>query len=214
MPRGKKKPLPNAEGFTRHNISVWREAGYPDWQIGRVLMRPRLSTPQEFAYWGLRWSQPPSLTLVIDPKEAKDKRLGHVLDQAIAGTLPVSRSTICLRACVGSDTFKHLCIEFPALYEKWEKLKELNRVRGAHEPKRVQFLQLSKARAEWLAEAFSLLDKAIEEGEPTSLTKLSLEIGRSRNWLQVLCYEGYAAAIRLRQRVADHSAQVKQQQSA
>lgn len=210
MPRGKKKSLPNAESFMRHNISVWREAGYPDWQIGKVLMRPRLSTPKEFAYWGLRWSQPPSLSIVLDPKDAKDKRLGHVLDQAIAGSLPVSRSCLCRRAGLGSDTFKNLCIEFPALYEKWEQLKELNRARGAHEPRRIQFLQLSKARAEKLDEAFLLLDKAIEDGTPTSLTKLSLGIGRSRNWLQMICHEGYSSALRLRQRLADHNAQVKQ----
>jgi hypothetical protein len=119
---------------------------------------------------------------------------------------------ICRRAGVGSDTFKRICIEYPHIYAKWEKLKDLNRVRGTRACK--EFLRLGRARAEKLAEASDLLDKAIAEGRPISMTGLSQGVGRSRNWLQMMCGDGYDSALRLRERVMIHNDQLKQQKQS
>jgi hypothetical protein len=216
MPRNRNQVVPNPEAFTRHNIAVWRSMGYSDWEIG-YMMRPRLSTPDEFEYWGLEWSPPPAILLLPDPHddavEAKHERLEQAIDEAIEGEASVSRTVLCRQACVGSDTFKRICIEYPHIYAKWERLKELNRVRGTIACK--EFLQISRARAAKLDEAAALLDKTIAAGQPTSMTQLSKGVGRSRNWLQMLCREGYGAALRLRERVFAHNRQINcQKQSA
>ena len=46
------------EAMLRGNIQMWRNQGHSDWHIGKVLMHPRLKTPEQFAYWGLTWNPP------------------------------------------------------------------------------------------------------------------------------------------------------------
>jgi len=216
MARSKaQQDIPNPEAVTRHNIGVWRDMGYTDWQIGTALIRPRLATPQDFKYWGLRWSAPPPLAAVQDEKPPVDDRLTRLsdaLDSAISGTIEVTLKTICRRAHIGSETFQKLCVEYPHLYGKWEEVKRLNRQRGSHAAK--EFLRIGRARAEKLEEAKALVDQAIADGTPLSFSELGRSIGRTRRWLQILCADGYPAAHRLRDRLEAHNAQIKKQKQS
>ena len=201
--------IPNPEAITRHNIGVWRDMGYGDWQIGNALMKPRLSTRKEFQYWGLQWSKPPVVEAPKEkPQDDRLARLDAALDSAISGHIEVPLKTVCRRATIGADTFQRLCVEYPYIYAKWEEVKRLNRERGSCAAK--EFLRISRARAAKLEEAKALVDQAIANGQPLSFSKLGRGIGRTRGWLQSLCTDGYPAAKDLRERLEAHNKHCKQ----
>lgn len=210
MARNRLVPIPNPEATLRYNIRVWRELGYQDWQIGNALMDPRLKTPEEFAYWGLRWSPPPSMVIPtfedITP-DTRHLRLAAVLEDAIEGTVAVSRSELCRRAVIGSDTFKQICVDYPAIYAQWEVMKRLNRERRTDND--LAFLKTQRERREQLELASAILDRAIERQQHISMTELSVTIGRSRSWLHYLCKGGNQTAQRLRDRLKEHCRQIR-----
>jgi predicted transcriptional regulator len=210
MARSKLVPIADPEAFIRHNIRVWQDMGYQDWQIGNALMNPRLKTIEDFGYWGLRWSPPPSMVIPsfedISP-DTRHLRLASVLEDAIEGTVAVSRSELCRRAVIGSDTFKQICIDHPDIYAQWEAMKRLNRERRTDNC--LTFLKTQRERREQLDLAAAILDRAIERQQHISMTELSITVGRSRSWLHYLCKGGNQTAQRLRDRLKAHCRQLK-----
>lgn len=196
-------PLPNAEALTRHNIEIWRGMGYPDSFIANSMMEPRLTSAEEYKYWGLKWSRrnPPKRTPCTRQRRSKvtPEMALETINRAIETPGTFHNFRLVAELKIGASTLNRLRDENPDVDEAYQRLVAKNRGEANKHFRRRQKADRDLDRAE------ALLAKAIEEGRPINGAAICVELGRSRSWLALKVHEGKERAVALNEAIKDHN---------
>ena len=217
-----KKPAtvqpPSPDGIILHNIEVWRSLGYGDDYIARCMMSPRLSKPEEYSRWGLKYPvrKGPIARKRKKPKPTVAKKHGRqrgaTLEQVLAAVRgALAKPDPCPLKVIASElktSSKMLTIyrkESTELDQACQLLAERNKVVGADAS--------IQARKEKVAGAFeranAILDAAIADGVPLTAPGISLRLGYNKSWLYARVKLGDPQALKLKARIDDRNNKLK-----